>query len=90
MQIAAVPAFLTGLHLLVTSYYSCVEILAHFSIEGSCSNQGQKQCVGVGDDEFFYRDLPHVTTDDLEVRVCRGEIHLNEDISISLLEIYVQ
>ena len=73
----------------VSNYYSCVEILAHCSIEGLCSNQGQKQCVGVGDNEFFYRDLPHATTDDLEVRVYRDEIHLNEDISISLLEIYV-
>ena len=67
----------------VSNHYSCVEVLGV-----GCTLLGQRQCVGSG--EFFFRDLPHAIKDDFEVRVCRDENRENEDISISLLEIYVQ
>ena len=67
----------------VSNHYSCMELC----LNDQC-NAEQRQCVGGG--EFFYRDLPHATTDDLEVRACRDETQTNEDIYISLLEIYVQ
>ena len=46
-----------------------------------------EQCVGPS---IFYRQLPYPTTDDIEMRVCRDEDGGNEDILITLVEIYVQ
>ena len=37
---------------------------------------------------WFYRDLPHTTTEDIEMRVCSNRS--NEDIAIETIEIYVQ
>ena len=71
----------------VSNHYSCEELLVNCSTV-QCRIAGQRQCVA--NEEFFYRDLPHATIDDLEVRVCRDETRGNEDISISFLEIYVQ
>ena len=39
---------------------------------------------------WFYRDLPHTTTEDIEMRVCVDESRSNEDIAIETIEIYVQ
>ena len=39
---------------------------------------------------WFYRDLLHTTTDDIELRVCVDEGRSNEDIAIETIEIYVQ
>ena len=39
---------------------------------------------------WFYRDLPHTTTEDIEMRVCVDEGRSNEDIAIETIEIYVQ
>ena len=39
---------------------------------------------------WFYRDLPHTTTEDIEMRVCVNESRSNEDIAIETIEIYVQ
>ena len=72
----------------VSNHYSCEELLLVNCSNDQCRNAGQRQCVA--NEEFFYRDLPHATSDDLEVRVCRDETRGNEDISISLLEVYVQ
>ena len=71
----------------INNHYSCEELLVICSTD-QCRNAGQRQCMA--NEEFFYRDLPHAMSDDLEVRVCRDETQGNEDISISLLEIYVQ
>ena len=71
----------------VSNHYSCEELLVNCSTD-QCRIAGQRQCVA--NEEFFYRDLPHATSDNLEVRVCRDETQGNEDISISLLEVYVQ
>ena len=39
---------------------------------------------------WFYRDLSHTTTEDIEMRVCVDESRSNEDIAIEAIEIYVQ
>ena len=39
---------------------------------------------------WFYKQLPHPTTDDIEMRVCRDEHHSSEDVGIETVEIYVQ
>ena len=39
---------------------------------------------------WFYRKLSQPTSDDIEMRVCRGEANSNEDIAIQVLEIYVR
>ena len=39
---------------------------------------------------YFYRILPRVTTDDIEVRVCADQAFPDEDIGVEELEIYVR
>ena len=38
----------------------------------------------------FYRRLPELTSDDIEMRVCCNQHHKDEDIAIQAFEIYVQ
>ena len=42
------------------------------------------------DPPWFYRQLPELTFDDIEMRVCRDQPHNDEDIAIQAFEIYVQ
>ena len=39
---------------------------------------------------WFYRQLQNHTTDDIEMRVCRDEDAMNEDVLIQAFEIYIQ
>ena len=39
---------------------------------------------------WFYRDLPHTTTEDIEMRACSDDGRAYEDIAIEAIEIYVQ
>ena len=45
------------------------------------------QCVG---GESFFRDLPEPTTEQIEMRVCREQDRLDEDILVTEIELYVQ
>ena len=69
--------------------YSC-------EINGICSNGevcstkvlwNGSQCVG---GKMFYRVLQQRTTEDIEMRVCRDQPTLDEDILITFVELYVQ
>ena len=40
--------------------------------------------------EWFYKQLPQPTTDDIEIRVCRDEDSVNENVFIQIAEVYVQ
>ena len=42
------------------------------------------------DPPWFYRRLPELTSDDIEMRVCCDQPHNDEDIAIQAFEIYVQ
>ena len=39
---------------------------------------------------YFYRTLPRVTTDNIEVRLCADEVRSNEDVGLEELELYVR
>ena len=39
---------------------------------------------------WFYRQLPKLTSDDIEMRVCCNQHHWDEDIRIQAFEFYVQ
>ncbi len=52
----------------------------------SCS---QSTCHKTYWNNNFVRELPHSTTDDIEMRVCRDEDRSNEDILLRSVEIYV-
>ena len=39
---------------------------------------------------YFYRTLPRVTTDDIEVRLCADQPHPDEDVGLEELELYVR
>ena len=45
------------------------------------------QCIG---NATFYRQLPHATTVDIEMRVCRGQDRHDEDILLTFIEIFLQ
>ena len=53
------------------------------NIKGDCSDCGD-------DDLFFCVQLPKVTSDNLEVRICTDERLNNEDIRIESMDFYVQ
>ena len=46
-----------------------------------------QQCFG---SETFYRQLSESTTDDIEMRVCRDQPRYDEDILISLVELFIK
>ena len=47
-------------------------------------------CCSFNNPPWFYRELPHPTADDIEMRVCRDETRINEDIAIEVIDVYVQ
>ena len=47
-------------------------------------------CCSFNTPPWFYRQLPQATTDNIEMRVCRDEAAEDEDISIVIIEVYVQ
>ena len=48
------------------------------------------ECCPTDNPPYFLKTLPQPTTDDIEMRVCRDEHRINEDIAIETVEIYVQ
>ena len=53
----------------------------------SCLQESQECCDRAN---WFCKDLPQSTTDDIEFRLCTDEVRLNEDVYIEDVEIYVQ
>ena len=47
-------------------------------------------CCSFNNPPWFYKQLPQLTTDDIEMRVCRSDDVIYEDICIELLDIYIQ
>ena len=47
-------------------------------------------CCSFNNPPWFYKQLPQPTTDDIEIRVCRDEDASNEDVTIEIVEIYIQ
>ena len=39
---------------------------------------------------WFCKDLPHPTSEDIELRLCLSESTSNEDVAFEVVEIYVQ
>lgn len=46
-------------------------------------------CTEIGK-PWFYKKLPLPITEDFEVRICKDQLHSNEDIAIEKLELYVR
>ena len=47
-------------------------------------------CCTFNNPPWFYKQLPHSTTDDIEIRVCSDEERSNEDVRIEKIHIFVQ
>ena len=47
-------------------------------------------CCSFNNPPWFYKELPDLSTEGIEMRVCRSETQINEDIAIKIVEIYVQ
>ena len=47
-------------------------------------------CCSFNNPPWFYRELPHPTADDIEMRVCRDDNRDNEEFAIEIIDIYVQ
>ena len=50
----------------------------------------QNTCCSFNSPPWFYKQLRQITTEDIEMRVCRNEGRANEDIAIEIVELYVQ
>ena len=57
--------------------------------DGAGCPTGNSCCVNSGL-PYFYRTLPRVTTDNIEVRICADEARPNEDVGLEELELYVR
>ena len=57
-------------------------------IGGSCGSQSQ--CCSLINPTQFYKQLPQLTTDDIEMRLCRDQSASNENIFLEMIDIYVQ
>ena len=57
---------------------------------GSCVAMNTCSSYNSPSPPWFYRDLSHTTTEDIEMRVCVDEGRSNEDIAIETIEIFVQ
>jgi hypothetical protein len=47
-------------------------------------------CCSFNNPPWFLKQLPSLTTDDIEMRVCRDEPSFQEDIAVANVEIYIQ
>ena len=50
----------------------------------------QNACCSFNNPPWFYRELPNITNDDIEMRVCRDEDRSIEDVAVEVVDIYVQ
>ncbi len=51
---------------------------------------GSSTCCSFNNPPWFRKTLSSVTSDDLELRVCRDEVRANEDVGLESVELYVQ
>ena len=51
---------------------------------------GSNTCCTYNNPPWFYRQLSHTTTEDIEMRLCRDQERDDEDTAIGTVEIYVQ
>ena len=47
-------------------------------------------CCSNTDQSWFHHQLSSITQDDIEVRICRGEVFAREGILVVMLELYIQ
>ena len=47
-------------------------------------------CCTFNSPPWFCKELPQPTTDDIELRLCRSGLHVDEDVQIKLIELYTQ
>ena len=50
----------------------------------------QNTCCSFNAPPWFFKQLPQPTTDSIEMRVCRDEASSNEDIAVTMVDLYVQ
>ena len=51
---------------------------------------GTNACCDLNSPPWFCKELPHYTTDDIELRVCKNEDNRNENIGVEVIDIYIQ
>ena len=52
--------------------------------------ESQNTCCSFNNPPWFYKQLSQPTSDNIEMRVCRDESSMNEDIPVEKIDIYVQ
>ena len=50
----------------------------------------QNTCCSFNDPPWFYKQLPQHTTDNIEMRVCRDQDRVDEDVAIEIIDMYIQ
>ena len=57
--------------------------------DGSCLSRA-RCCNSPTDTPFFFKRLPRLTKDNLEVRLCSDESNVNENIGLERMELFVR
>ncbi len=74
----------------IKTHYTC-DVNNFCAFNTACTHNilwhDSRQCVG---SPIFHRQLPNMTSDDIDMRVCRDEDSGNENILFTNIEIYVQ
>jgi hypothetical protein len=88
-----VPAFLR-VNLRATNLHHLWEVITFVRL-ATCSRDGAgcgagNACCTFNTPPWFYKQLSHPTTDDIEMRVCTDDPRNTEDIAIEIIEIYIQ
>ena len=87
------PAFVGNHYYCESGDMGTYEVAAYYLTDplwdGIDCGTGNGCCAQIGM-PWFYRKLPVSVDDNFEVRICKDEIHANEDVAIEKMEIYIK
>ena len=83
----AVPTFVGSNYFCDTRQYGATDLNNPLWDGEGC---GSNTCCTYNNPPWFYRQLSHTTTEDIEMRLCRNQERDDEDTAVGTVEIYVQ
>ena len=89
----AVPGFIANNYFCDTASRGFFEVSRFYDDDPLWDGRGcgpTSTCCSFNAPPWFCRDLPAVTTDDIEMRICGNEALSNEDTPVEIVELYIQ
>ena len=89
---AAPPPFVSADYFCDTGFETLSRGLARNDTlwDGEGCSAPTNTCCDFNTPPWFYRELPRPSTDDIEVRVCRDEGRHDEDVALTMIDIYIR